>query len=114
MTTTKPRTLALAALLSAATLASGCHHHRAGNNLKHQAAEDLNCTPKLVRLTPYGDRSAGQTVAQGCGRHALYSMTPEGPVLSSSIEADSMGPPMSAPPPTPQPVGPPPPPPAQP
>ena len=100
-------------LLGLAAAASGCHHAR--HTLQRQAADDFNCSPKLIRVTPYGDRSGGQFVAQGCGRRAVYEKTPDGAVLTSSIESDSAPTPARSarPPPMPAPPGPPPPPPAE-
>lgn len=96
-----------------AAFSSGCRHS-SRRTMQRVAAEDFNCSPRLIRVTPYGDSSAGQFVVQGCGRRAVYSKTPDGPMLSSSIESDELmsGPPRGPMP--PQPVGPPPPPPAPP
>jgi len=96
----------LTPLLAVAALSSGCGHGR--HTLQRQAASDLDCSPRLLRVTPYGDRSTGQFVVQGCGRHAVYTKTPDGPVLSSSIEADTAGGPPMRGPPQAMPPGPPP------
>lgn len=102
----------LAPLLAVAAMTSGCGHRR--HSLQRQAAGDFNCSARQLRVTPYGDRSTGQFIVQGCGRRAVYAKTPDGPVLASAIDADtaggtSMSGPMQAVPPGPP--GPPPPPP---
>lgn len=101
----------LSPLLAVAAMTPGCGHRR--HSLQRQAASDLNCSVRQLRVTPYGDRSTGQFIVQGCGRRAVYAKTPDGPVLASSIDADTaVGPPMIGPmqavPPGPPPPPPPP------
>lgn len=73
-------------LLLGVMVAACSHGRHAAKSLAKQAAFDLNCQARHVRVAPVGGRGSGQFVAEGCGRQATYVEGPDGLQLAGPVQ----------------------------